>query len=88
LKNDDTVVATSSAVDRVSYGCAIGNEFTEFGRALFAEQLLHEKSIVVALQHAIESIRNREVDAGRTQSTPQLWVGRACRAAAAIGLLP
>ncbi len=35
----------------------------------------HEKSIVVALQHAIESIRNREVDAGRTQSTPQLWVG-------------
>jgi hypothetical protein len=47
-----------------------------------------KKAIVVALQHAIESIRNREVDAGRTQSTPQLWVGRACRAAAAIGLLP
>jgi hypothetical protein len=62
-------------VDRVSYGCAIGREFTEFGRAFFAEQLLHERSIVVALQNAIASIRDRETDAGLKQSNPQLWVG-------------
>lgn len=75
LKNDDTVVATSSAVDRVSYGCAIGRDFTEFGRAFFAEQLLHQQSIVGALQNAIASIRDRETDAGLEQSNPQLWVG-------------
>lgn len=75
LKNDDTVVATSSAVDRVSYGCAIGRDFTEFGRAVFGEQLMRQRSIVPALQAAIESIRNREVDAGRKESNPQLWVG-------------
>ena len=75
LKNDDSVVATSAAVDRVSYGCAIGNEFTEFGRAVFGEQLMRQRSIVPALQAAIESIRGREADAGRKASDPQLWVG-------------
>jgi hypothetical protein len=77
LKNENTLVATASAGDRVSFGCGNGHAFTEFGRAVFAEQLVHERSFPVAFARAADSIRAREEREGRPPSHPQLWVGAA-----------
>src|SRR6266540_1535747 len=39
LRNPFTLIATASAADRNSFGCANGQEFTEFGKAFLGEQL-------------------------------------------------
>ena len=39
LKGPNTWVITASRADRTSFGCADGNDFTYFGRALFKESL-------------------------------------------------
>jgi hypothetical protein len=77
LKNDDTLVATASASDRLSYGCGKGNQLTEFGKAVFAEQLVREKSFPTALAKADEVIKKREARDRREASEPQLFVGAA-----------
>jgi peptidase C13-like protein len=77
LQNEFTLIATASASDRVSFGCGQGREFTEFGRAVIAEQLAHERSFPVAFAKAADTIKEREIHEGRTPSQPQLFVGSA-----------
>lgn len=79
LQNEHTLVATASAHDRKSFGCESGRQFTEYGRAVFAEQLLRERSFETALLNANAAVAEREKERGLTPSLPQLSVGSAIR---------
>jgi len=75
LRNPFTLIATASAADRNSFGCANGQEFTEFGKAFLGEQLVHERSFERAFAKATEVIARREAERHLKPSLPQLFVG-------------
>ena len=75
LANPDTMVITAAGVDRASFGCRDGQEWTDFGRAYFKEALPATGSFEGALQRARELIAQREAAAHLTASEPQIFVG-------------
>lgn len=77
LQNDSTLIVTAASGDRLSFGCTNGAEFTEFGRALLADELTRERSFTTAFANAIELVHTREQEQRRTPSMPQLFVGSA-----------
>lgn len=77
LRNDHTLIATAAARDRVSYGCVGGNPFTDFGRAVFAEQLRDGRSFPVAFRQAAGVVKERETAEGVAHSMPQISEGAA-----------
>jgi len=76
LKTDATLVVTAAASDRASYGCAPGRPMTEFGRAVFGEQLAEQQSFAAALAKAIAVVAEREASHKLTPSAPLLHVGK------------
>ena len=77
LANDSTLVVTAAASDRNSYGCGNGRANTEFGRAIFTEQLAKQSSFSAAFGAAIREIGFEEANAGLLPSRPQLAEGAA-----------
>ena len=77
LANEFTLIATAAANDRNSYGCATGNAYTDFGRAIFAEQLYAERSFPLAFTSAVREIDKRESAADLRASRPQVSQGSA-----------
>lgn len=75
LRDEQTLVTTASSADRPSYGCGDANDFTDFGRALFAEELPRNRSFVTAFANVIETIGARESDGGVRASLPQVAEG-------------
>lgn len=73
LKDDFTIVMTSSSAKKQSFGCGSGNEYTYFGKALFDEQLRNTFSITNAFNQAAISIAEREKSENLTPSEPQLY---------------
>lgn len=73
LKDDKTLVMTAARADRVSFGCSEENDFTYFGRALFAEALTQTDDLQRAFELAKASIAKREQEDGFEPSEPQLW---------------
>jgi hypothetical protein len=77
LMTEFSLITTAAARDRNSYGCGNGNAFTEFGRAVFGEQLLHERSFVTAFTNAVDAVEKAEVERELRASRPQLFEGAA-----------
>ena len=77
LRTDHTLMVTAAAIDRNSYGCAMGNAYTDFGRALFAEQLTRERSFSTAFAAATDQVTRRETTDGLLNSRPQIYEGPA-----------
>ncbi|MCB1875401.1 MAG: hypothetical protein KDH88_05445 [Chromatiales bacterium] len=75
LRDENTVVLTASAADRVSNGCRDGNEYTHFGRALWAESMPKAGSLLAGLRGSIDAVKRREVAEGLEDSRPQLHIG-------------
>jgi hypothetical protein len=75
LREEHTLVATAAAVDRESFGCQSGREFTEYGRAVY-EHLSGRTGLVSALEEAARDIADKERAEGRDASLPQLDVGK------------
>jgi hypothetical protein len=71
--SDGTVTAAAS--DRPSWGCATGNEYTDFGRALFGEALREERSLPIAFGRAVRVVDERDRAEGRRPSLPRLHLG-------------
>jgi hypothetical protein len=69
-------VASAAADDRNSYGCATGNAYTDFGRALFG-QLRRTRSFEAALAAATDEIARAEARDGRRASLPRVSKGAA-----------
>lgn len=79
LSNDDTLVITASAADRRSFACRDGDQWTDFGRAYFAEALNQTASFEEAFRVAANHIADQESRQGLTPSQPQIRVGRHIR---------
>ncbi len=73
LQDDKTLVMTAARADRVSFGCSEENDFTYFGRALFAEALNATDDLQVAFEQAKTTVAEREQADGFKASEPQIW---------------
>ncbi|HLD67384.1 MAG TPA: C13 family peptidase [Pseudomonas sp.] len=76
LKNDKTLIMTAARDDRVSFGCSEENDFTYFGRALFAEALQETDDLERAFTLAKAKVAEREQADDFEPSEPQLWAPR------------
>jgi hypothetical protein len=73
LKDDKTLVIAAARADRVSFGCSEENDFTYFGRALFAEALQQTDDLQRAFERAKAAVAQREQAEGFEASEPQMW---------------
>lgn len=73
LKSPNTLVITAARADRVSFGCSEENDFTYFGRALFAEALQKNPDIEQAFAMAQVGVAEREQADDYQASEPQIW---------------
>lgn len=77
LQDEKTLVITAARADRVSFGCSEENDFTYFGRALFAEALQETDDLQRAFELAKASVAVREKSDGFEPSEPQIWPAKA-----------
>ena len=79
LAGDSTLVMTAADATHTSYGCGRLSELTFFGRAMWDEQLRKTHSFEKAFAEAVPVIKQREIDAGKSDgfSNPQIRVGPA-----------
>ncbi len=77
LQDEKTLVITAARADRVSFGCSEENDFTYFGRALFAEALQETDDLQRAFELAKASVAAREKSDGFEASEPQIWPAKA-----------
>ncbi|MGH8352572.1 MAG: C13 family peptidase [Pseudomonas sp.] len=77
LKDDKTLVMTAARADRVSFGCSEENDFTYFGRALFAEALSETDDLQRAFALAKAKVAEREQADDFEPSEPQIWAPQA-----------
>ncbi|MGH8435367.1 MAG: C13 family peptidase [Pseudomonas sp.] len=77
LKDEKTLVITAARSDRVSFGCSEENDFTYFGRALFAEALSQTDDLERAFSLAKAKVAEREKADGFEPSEPQIWAPKA-----------
>lgn len=77
LQDDHTLVMTAARADRVSFGCSEENDFTYFGRALFAEALQQTDDLQRAFELAKRTVAEREQADDFEPSEPQLWAPQA-----------
>lgn len=77
LQDEKTLVMTAARADRVSFGCSEENDFTYFGRALFAEALQQTDDLQRAFKLAQASVAAREKTGGFEPSEPQIWPAKA-----------
>ncbi|WP_068830345.1 C13 family peptidase [Pseudomonas sp. BMS12] len=73
LQDEHTLVMTAARADRVSFGCSEENDFTYFGRALFAEALNQTDDLERAFELAKRHVAEREQADDFEPSEPQLW---------------
>ncbi|WP_397378321.1 C13 family peptidase [Pseudomonas sp.] len=77
LQDEKTLMITAARADRVSFGCSEENDFTYFGRALFAEALQETDDLQHAFELAKASVAAREKSDGFEPSEPQIWPAKA-----------
>lgn len=77
LQDAKTLLMTAARADRVSFGCSEENDFTYFGRALFAEALQQTDDLQRAFELAQASVAQREKADGFEASEPQIWPAKA-----------
>lgn len=75
LRDDYTLVITSSDAQRESFGCGAGSDFTYFGQALLDVELRRTFSFVDAFAAAERNIVEREKKERLKPSKPQIAVG-------------
>ncbi|UVE18458.1 peptidase C13 [Pseudomonas sp. LS44] len=73
LKDEKTLVMTAARADRVSFGCSEENDFTYFGRALFADALNETDDLEHAFDSAKKHVAEREKADDFEPSEPQIW---------------
>ena len=77
LRDENTLIMTAAASNRVSFGCGHDGTFTYFGQALIGEALEKEVSFRLAFEIAVRSIERREREKGYKPSKPQFFMGQA-----------
>lgn len=82
LQNDNTILLTAAAADRMSFGCQPQREWTYFGDAYFNRALRQGGTIMSAFDQAKAQITTWETEQSLTPSNPQSSAG-----ASALALL-
>ncbi|MFZ6047508.1 C13 family peptidase [Pseudomonas sp. CR3202] len=77
LKDERTLIMTAARSDRVSFGCSEENDFTYFGRALFADAFSETDDLERAFGIAKEKVAEREKADDFEASEPQIWAPKA-----------
>ncbi len=77
LVADHHLIITAAAPDRNSFGCRDQNEWTDWGRAFFAEALTTTRDFRDAARIAQETVASRESAEGLTSSQPMMVEGKA-----------
>lgn len=76
LRDDHTLVMTSAAADRTSFGCSNDSELTWFGRAYFADALATGESLPDAFETARDLVTEWEARDDYMPSNPQIHLPR------------
>lgn len=80
LQNDDTMIITSAAENKQSYGCTDEADLTYFAQAYFKEALSETTDLEKAFRLAKEKIEKREKDEElKRSSDPQIFIGKNIR---------
>lgn len=72
LSNDNTLIITSAAHDKTSFGCSDNTQFTYFGEAFFKESLPQSHSFVEAFEKSKALISQWETEQEYDESLPQI----------------
>jgi hypothetical protein len=72
LADENTLVITSAAADRNSFGCSDLADFSYFGEAFFKQGLAHGTDLVSAFEQAATRVAEREEAEGYIASQPQI----------------
>lgn len=80
LAEENTLLITSSASDRSSFGCTADAEWTWFGQAYFRDALPKHRNFAKAFEEAKKLVRKREDASDYTRSVPQIRMGDNIRA--------
>lgn len=72
LSNDHTLIITSAAHDKTSFGCSDNNQFTYFGEAFFKESLPTSYSFIEAFEKSKILISQWEKEQEYEESLPQI----------------
>ena len=72
LSNDYTLIITSAAHDKTSFGCSDNNQFTYFGEAFFKESLPKSYSLIEAFDKSKTLISQWEKEQEYEESLPQI----------------
>lgn len=79
LENENSLVISSAAADRTSFGCSNEADFTYFGKAYFDEALRQTDSFIEAFDIAAPRIAERERQNDYEPSGPRISIGTAIR---------
>ena len=78
LKDDNTLIITSSRADRTSFGCGEDSELTYFGDAYFKQALAKTNDLILAFYEAQKIIAKKENnEKAEKHSEPQIYIGSA-----------
>ena len=77
LQDQSTLIMTAARKDRVSFGCSDDNDFTYFGRALFANALNQTDDLERAFELAKSEVSQREKEDNFDPSEPQIAPAKA-----------
>jgi hypothetical protein len=77
LRDDNTVIITAAAPDKMSFGCNDKRELTYFGEAFYRDALPRAASLRAAFDAAAVTIAARELAAGLVPSQPRAHFGAA-----------
>lgn len=77
LADENSLIMTASAADRVSFGCGVGRDFTYFGDALLRHGLKDNQNLLTAFDIASEKVGEWERAEGEKESHPQIYAGNA-----------
>lgn len=80
LKDDNSLILTSAAADRRSFGCSDERHFTYFGKAYFDNALQNNRDFEKAFADAKTLISKWEKKQKEKPSNPQIYVGPQIRA--------
>jgi hypothetical protein len=75
LASDTTIVATASAPDRTSFGCAAENDWTFFGDAIVNRALRKPEPLLYCLNEASALVGQWESERALVPSNPQVTFG-------------
>jgi hypothetical protein len=80
LADENTMIFTSAAKDRVSFGCSDDRDLTDFGGAFIRDALPRAPSLATAFEQARLKLAERERREARSASLPQAHLGAAISA--------